>query len=89
MAGVKPLNNGGAEGINEGRPESPLEKVAQTGKSPCKPIAIGYHPTDAEPQMSWEGKTGRINIGGGAGVPGGYSIVLNPEGENSVEFYRD
>ena len=84
MAEMKPSDNKGQE--------SPLEKAVQTGNPVLSLIDAGkplYHPTDAEPQMNWEGKTGRINVGGGAGIPGGYSVKLNPEGENSVEFYRD
>lgn len=46
-------------------------------------------PTDAEPKMRWDRETGtgHIDVGGGSEVPGGYSIKLNPEGENSVVYY--
>ena len=46
-----------------------------------------YHPTDAEPKMIWDPETGRgyIEVGG----EGGYSIELDPKGENKVYFGRD
>ena len=87
---MKPLNNTGAEGITKGMPESPLEiQVEKLGLGPTtagKPLSYSTNP---ESRMRWEGKTGFIDVSGGAQVPSGYSIKLNPEGENSVEYYRD
>lgn len=74
------------------RPESSIDNLAETITPSLisnSPPAKEPHPTDAEPKMRSEGKIDYVEVGGGARVPGGYSIRVNPEGENPVEFYRD
>lgn len=92
MIDIKP-NNPPAKGNGNS-----IENIVGGSKVPLNLLGsptrqMDYHPTDAEPEMRWgTDGTGHIDVGGGAGVRGGYSIIPNPEnpdGESSVVYYKD